>query len=172
MNSFKKNFYLTFGGVGVVCALLVGGFGYLLVWIILPYAEEFTSTEASIRTSEQSIAQYRQIVAPELARTNEEMSKVQHLFFDPEKDGGLSFILFLEKIVQRNNLTQKNVAPPTSKGKQPTMSFTVEGSYENILRFLREIENEAYLIAIDSVSIQHGADGLHAANFQLLLRSL
>src|SRR3990167_2809024 len=77
---------------------------------------------------------------------------------------GRQFLKFLKEVVSRNHLTHSITLPP-SKGS-PAIGFRVEGNFSDVLRFLREIEYEQYLLTIKDVSIQRRTDGAVAAIIQ------
>lgn len=165
MSKLKKNFFITLGAVVVGEVALGALFFYFEYQIIAPRVASFTLTNNALATSEKSIADYKSNVTPTLQRNEEFLRNLEGLFYT--EDRGREFILFLEGVVNRNNLTHTITIPPTKANS--IVSFQVEGSFQNVMRFLREIERERFLAIIKDVSIQSRIGSRVSASIQMML---
>ena len=162
MISLKKNFFITLAIVLAGEVILAALFVVFQTQIIQPSTENFIRTNDAITSTEQSIADYIKVVAPAFQRNKDFLDHLAELFFSEEQ--GRQFLKFLKEVVSRNHLTHSITLPP-SKGS-PAIGFRVEGNFSDVVRFLREIEHEQYLLTIKDVSIQRRNDGAGAAVIQ------
>ena len=162
MISLKKKFFITLAVVLAGEVVLAALFVLFQAQIIQPSTEKFISTNDAITSTEQSIADYIKVVAPAFQRNKDFLDHLEELFFSEAQ--GRQFLKFLKEVVSRNHLTHSITLPP-SKGS-PAIGFRVEGNFSDVVRFLREIEHEQYLLTIKDVSIQRRNDGAVAAVIQ------
>lgn len=166
MNSFRKNFFITLAAVIVVLSMLSGAFVYLFVGAISPLSAEFHSVQENIKIVEERVADFKGRVAPSLEREEVDMIKIEKSFFVYSPDTAKEFIVFLETAARRNNLTGEIGSLP--QATSPTTSMNLTGNFDDVIVFLREIENGPLLLAIDSVVLR-GTDKLITLSIQMRL---
>lgn len=151
----QKKFILTTAGVVLANAALCAVFAYLVFYQIFPLSNKFFEMEKEIRTTEQELRAYRGQILPEYEDAQKDITKIENLFFianDDKKE--LELVLFIDEIIKRNNLGQVSITPPGAlEAGKVGVSLTVNGSYTNVIRMLRELENERFFITINQLSI-------------------
>ncbi|MEK7630540.1 MAG: hypothetical protein AAB417_00715 [Patescibacteria group bacterium] len=152
MSGFRKNFFITVGTIIVAFGVLFGAFLYLFAGIISPLSSEFRLVQENIKIAEERIADFKGRVAPSLEREEADMIKIEKSFFVYSPDTAKEFIVFLETAARRNNLIGEIGSLP--QAISPTASMNITGSFDDIIVFLREIENGPLLLAIDSVALR------------------
>lgn len=162
MISLKKKFFVTLAAILAGEIALAALFVVFQTKIIQPRTEKFVSTNDAITAIEQSIADYKNVVAPAFKRNEAFLNNLEELFFSEEQ--GRQFLKFLKEAVGRNRLTHSITLPPSKENS--AIGFRVEGRLPDVVRFLREIEHEQYLLTIKDVSIQRRSDGVVAAIIQ------
>lgn len=165
MSRLKRSFFITLGAVVIGEVALGALFFYFEYQIIVPRVASFVITNSALATAEKSVADYKSSTIPTLQRNEEFLRNLEGLFYT--EDRGIEFILFLEGVVNRNNLTHTITIPPTKANS--VVAFRVEGSFQNIMRFLREIEHERFLAIIKDVSIQRRVGSTVSASIQMML---
>ncbi len=152
MTSIKQKFLLTLGSVVLSISGLALIFLYLYQNKVLPLMESFGATETAIREAERRITFYNETIDPELKKYGEEVKNLQSLFFAPGRE--LEFIIFIEKVAKRNTLKHSLTTTPIAGNLQA--SVALEGEYQNILQFLREIQNEKFFLTITNILLGPG----------------
>lgn len=161
MSSFRKNFFITLGTVVTVLSILFGAFLYLFAGIISPLSAEFRSVQENIKIAEERISDFSGRVAPALEREEADMIKIEKAFFVYSPDTAKEFIVFLETAARRNNLIGEIGNLP--QATLPTASMNLAGSFDDIIVFLREIENGPILLAIDDVALRGSGKSISLA---------
>lgn len=164
----KKNFLITCGIVVLVVGGLWGGYAYLWLNQIAPLLDRFSATQGNIQRVVDQNDEYRRRIEPDLQQNAEEYGNIKNLFFVADIDHSLDFIKFIEEVAKRNSLISTiNTAPQASA---LSAQITVSGAFPNVVRFIREVENDRLLVRISSVSMQ--LQGNVSASMSLSLQSL
>ncbi len=158
LSSLHARFYLTL--VGVVAGLLVlsGVFSYLLFSEIFPLAESYSSTQRAIHVSESKIDYLKKIVEPGVERSSSDLDTIKSMFYAPSAEHAYDIILFIESAGKSNNVTTKITTPPSDT--TATVSVQIAGSFNDIVKFLRAVENDGRLLRVDSVSLAGSGNDL------------
>ena len=165
-HSLAVQFYITLTGVVLGLFVLIGSFSYLLLSEILPLAESFASTQRDIRVSESKVDYLKKVVEPGVERSTEDLETIKNMFYVPSGEHAYDIILFLEAASKSTGISTKILTPPSDISA--IVSIQMSGHFENILKFLRTIENDSRLLRIDALSFSgQGVDMSGSATFEL-----
>lgn len=93
------------------------------------------------------------------------LKKIEEMFVDPKNP--LSFIEFLEKISTNNNVSLE-ISPLSflteGASKLVVVKLSVKGEFNDLLSFLKNMENGDYLISIDNLVISNYEEKAESAN--------
>ena len=136
------------------------------VWIIIPVIKEIQNLNEQIYNQRLSLEKkyvqrfsVRKITA-NLIEINEGMDEILTIFLP--QNGEISFITKLEEISDKHRVNLRIFLLPEEKNNYPygkqkfDLTLSVEGAYENVLRFINDIEKIDTHILIDSISFTHG----------------
>ncbi|MEK7576655.1 MAG: hypothetical protein AAB482_03085 [Patescibacteria group bacterium] len=163
----KLQFFITITIVVFVVGFLFGGYIYFWQYEVSPLIDRFFQTKINIQSLNDQNNAYRVNIEPDFEKNSEDLKKIRSVFFKPEPV--LSYIIFIEMLAKRNTLIHTIISTPTAIA--PSSQITVSGTYQNITRFLREIENDSILIRVQSVALQGSGENM-SANILLKLQPL
>lgn len=136
------------------------------IWIIVPVIKDIRILNDQIYNQRLSLEKkyvqrfsMRRIIA-NFREINENIDEVLTIFLP--KNGEIPFITKLEELSDENNISLKIFLLPEEKktfpdGKQKfDLTLSIEGSYENIIKFINDIEKINTYVLIDSISFTHG----------------
>ena len=155
----KIRFFITLALVVSIVGGLFGGYFYLWQYEVAPLVDRFSATQINIQALNDEDEVFRKKIEP--------LKEVRSLFFKPEPI--LDYIIFIETLAKRNNLIHTIGTAPTAG--MASSQITVSGSYQNIVRFLREIENDKILVHVQSVALQASGE-LVTANIFIKMQTL
>ena len=159
MTPIKKTFYLALGVASISTLLCSGVVYYLYALKIIPLADNYQRTRSLLAALDEKSNVFQRVVAKDLEKNNEEVKEFTKYLYAGD---ALSFIKFIEAKAKSHNLTQHIAAPPA--GSSPaTVDFSVSGKFEDILIFTREIENDAFLLRIETFSLSGLGDSMSAS---------
>ncbi|MEK7576651.1 MAG: hypothetical protein AAB482_03065 [Patescibacteria group bacterium] len=163
----RERFFKTLAVVVLFVGVIFGNYFYIWRYHVVSLADRFSNAKRNIQELNEENDMYRKNIEPSLLHSAEDIKTARGLFFKP--DPLLDFIYIVETLAKRNNLVHAIAAVPTADTTSSQISVT--GSYQNIIRFLREIENDALLIRVQSVALQ-GSGKEMTANILIKLKSL
>lgn len=161
----KKKFYITFSAFFVIIVLLVTVFFWILWEQIFPNIEELEALARRIDIDNQHIQNYERQIARDLVTHKQSLEDFKSLFLRPLADNDLEGlrrpVVFLQKIAERNHLLLTlPKSPPTIL--KPDITLSIDGEFMDIVKFLRELENESLLLSIRNVHFRKDGANIHA----------
>lgn len=149
----RDKFFKILGAALLIEVILAGVFLFLLFWIILPLAEEFESVVSEIALAESRITAYEREIEPLLEKNKETIQKADGLLLAPAPQDSIAFVEFLESVIRRNHLKHQLKTAP------PSVQLHIDGNFSDIAAFIKDIENERFLMTIQNVFVtQTSAD--------------
>ena len=165
----KIKFYLTliavFVGLGAAAAALLA----LFFIYIQPLATDFAKIQHDIHVAEGRIDYVKKIIEPGIQRSSKDLQVVQNSFYMPSYSDAYNVILFVESTGTAQNVSAKITNPPSETARMA--SAKVSGTFGDILKFFRALENSERLIKIDTLSLQASGDTA-SATFTFTLPTL
>lgn len=161
--SYTKRVYIF---SGIAAAALVG----LLVFIVYPLYQRIITLDEELYNSRVQLAIYQQ-ERTNLEKTQQDYSKIKNditniskIFVEREKI--LDFISALETIAANHSVTQ-NIdldAPPTQTDANESIpvSVSIDGSWQNVLAYLADLESLDYYLVISNLTINQAGGTVRA----------
>lgn len=161
-NYYSKIYYIITAIVFIIAILLFG--------VIMPLIKGIKTKSSdyvnNMAATNNLYADWLSLQTAEKTLKKIDKNRLKNIFLDP--DQSLNFIVAVENIVKRNNLHHEirilTLSPAAqNKGtinQNPALPFqlTVWGSFPNLMRLLKDIENLPYFVEIDIFEIQHLGD--------------
>ncbi|MEK7643580.1 MAG: hypothetical protein AAB372_04005 [Patescibacteria group bacterium] len=163
----KIRFFITLALVVGMVGGIFAGYFYLWEYEVSPLIDRFFQTKVNIQALNDEDEVFRKKIEPDLEKNAEYIKEIRSLFFKPEPV--LDYIIFIETLAKRNNLVHTIGTAPTASNV--TSQITVTGLYRDIIRFLREVENDKILIHVQSLALQSGGVNV-SANISIKMQSL
>ncbi|MFA6548114.1 MAG: hypothetical protein WCT11_04205 [Candidatus Magasanikbacteria bacterium] len=109
--------------------------------VLREYLEKKYENTKAIRTSKKKIEEIESIVA----------KYPDYLFYHGDE---LKLITSLENLANNNHVTQKLVNSNLDKlGETVNLSLTIDGDYQNIIKYLSALEKESFYFTITNLQI-------------------
>lgn len=146
--------YLLFILVAIIIIISAG-------FVILTLHSDIRDASDNYLTEKQELvtlkAHANQLEEVDHQKIKENINEAQNLFSNPERP--IEDILFLEEVAENNNLSMDvRVGQKQDSSVNPwsylEFNLDLEGSFPDILYFLREIETRRWLFSIDSFSAE------------------
>ena len=163
MTSLSKKFYMTIGVFILITIVMGGAFFYLLFGLFFPLADRFFVIQKNLAIFERDSQYYRVVVVHDLEASSPYVSEIKKMFYTPSSKNSLSIILFFEESAKRNGVKVALSQAPDI----PQVDLQVSGSLENILKFLRELENDSYLLTVTHFGITPGGGDMYSAGLSI-----
>lgn len=148
--SIKQKILIS-GGIGV---LAVAVLFFILIWPlsvkIAQKSDEISETRKQIMAVEKKNKFGKKIEA-DLEKSKETMPKIKSSLIDPEKI--LDLVVILEETAAQTG-NQFSIGESSFQSKFVSFSVNLWGSFANLNKFIKKLENLPYLAQIDDLNIR------------------
>jgi len=152
----KKIVYITTGSI------FIGGL-LILFFVVSPVYQSFVSLSEEFQNAEDKLAllimRQQQVgdLEHQILVNQDTVFKIDTVLYEPETDD-LNFILLMERLASETH-NEHTLAPPAFRKSDTAISYftstiTIQGTFENLLRFLERFSSMQYYSDIDSLEIK------------------
>lgn len=146
----RKKFYITLILSAGINLVFLGATFYFLLREINTSAEAYRTTRTDLGQLLLSRSQLAELERTFLSK-REAVEELGDTLYDPSKS--IVFIRLLEQTAKRTALTL-NLSPLTSSGSAFGSTIVLEGTYNNVLRFITLLEHMKLSVDISGITIQ------------------
>lgn len=151
----KKKIYIIGGLFGLVGIFLVVFLTYPLFQEIKANSQELRYVEQEVYSLQNKMDSLREFEI-EYGKYQSNLNKIDNLFIN--KEAPLGFIKSLENISKNISFEIFSITHSSEEeglfSDKLFFNISLEGYYENVLRFLRKLENTPYLISIQNFNLR------------------
>lgn len=148
--------------ISIICLLIIIGVAYLIIW---PTLNDIKQLRANIITQkidlEKKIVREKNmnILSEKLKKIEPQLKKFNQIFINQNRE--LEFITTIEGIAGKNQITQKiNLNPASAQNEQIykkiPLTLDAQGKFQNLMKYLTNLETLNYYINIKSLEITAG----------------
>lgn len=159
--AFKKKKLVIISSVSIIILTL---FVLFIIKPVILKLENLSGTILGKKAELESLTQEKTVLPrqeKELGNLKDELPKILRAI--PTQDEVINFIIDLEQIAHKNNITQSiNIKEGTAKAekkeeelKGSVFKLTLAGSFPDIINYIINLENLEYYAGINSLNITH-----------------
>lgn len=146
-----KQKILVSGGIGALTAAILF---FLLIWPLADKISQKSSEISETRKQIMAVEKKNKLgkkIEVDLEKSKETMPKIESSLIDPEKI--LDLVIVLEEAVGQTG-NQFSIGESSFQDKFVSFSVNLWGSFANLNRFIKKLENLPYLAQIDDLNIR------------------